>query len=184
VARLHEADEIDLGTGAAREGRKRDHYRRAVRTALIVYLDSSAIVKLYAPEAESTWVAEYVRGLRDPLPFSHLHEIEVKNALRLKVFREEVRSRPISKSIQTMDKDMSSQILKRPELNWIDVFRKAEELSKRFTPRAGSRSLDLLHVASSLLIPCREFLTFDARQASVAKKAGLRIVRLGRRAGS
>ena len=58
-----------------------------------VYLDSSAIVKLYAPESDTAAVAEYVRGLTDPLPFSHLHEIEVKNALRLKVFRREADSR-------------------------------------------------------------------------------------------
>jgi predicted nucleic acid-binding protein len=73
---------------------------------------------------------------------------------------------------------MRSQILKRPELNWADVFRRAEELSKRFSSRSGSRTLDLLHVASSLLISCRDFLTFDDRQATVAKKAGLRIVSL------
>ena len=56
-----------------------------------VYLDSSAIVKLYAPEAESPSVAAYVTGLKEPLPFSHLHEIEVKSALRLKVFRKDGR---------------------------------------------------------------------------------------------
>ena len=145
-----------------------------------VYLDSSAIVKLYVPEAETPSVAAYVRGLKEPLPFSHLHEIEVKNALRLKVFRKEAFSRPVSTSIRTIDKDLGLQILKRPDLNWGDVFRRAEELSKRFSSRSGSRSLDLLHVASCLLIPCRDFLTFDDRQAIVARKAGLHMVRLGK----
>lgn len=145
-----------------------------------VYLDSSAIVKLYVPEADSATVAAYVRTLKEPLPFSHLHEIEVKNALRLKVFRKEALSRAVLKSIRTIDKDMGLQILKRPELNWVDVFRRADELSKRFSPRSGSRSLDLLHVASCLLIPSRDFLTFDARQASVARKAGLHIVHFGK----
>ena len=145
-----------------------------------VYLDSSAIVKLYMPEADSALVVNYVRGLKEPLPFSHLHETEVKNALRLKMFRKEASSRPVAKSIRAMDQDRDSQILKRPEWNWTDVFRKAEELSKRFTVRSGSRSLDLLHVASSLLIPCREFLTFDARQALLARKAGLRLIRLAK----
>ena len=145
-----------------------------------VYLDSSAIVKLYVPEVESPSVAAYVRGLKEPLPFSHLHEIEVKNALRLKVFRKEALSSPVSKSIRTIDKDVGLQILKRPELNWVDVFRKAEELSKRFSSRSGSRPLDLLHVASCLLIPSRDLLTFDDRQAEVAGKAGLHIVRVGK----
>ena len=82
-----------------------------------VYLDSSAIVKLYVPEADSASVAAYVHTLKEPLPFSHLHEIEVKNALRLKVFRKEALSRAVLKSIRTIDKDMGFQILKRPELN-------------------------------------------------------------------
>ena len=52
-----------------------------------VYLDSSAIVKLYAPEDGTSLTVAYVLGLKEPLPFSHVHEIEVKNALRLKVLR-------------------------------------------------------------------------------------------------
>jgi predicted nucleic acid-binding protein len=151
---------------------------------LTVYLDSSAVVKLYIPEVDSELLANYVRRLKDPLPFSHLHELEIKNALRLKAFRKDAQARQVSKSIRLIDKDRDSYILKRPELNWVDVFRKAGELSMRFTGRSGSRSLDLLHVASCLLIPCSEFLTFDSRQASFARKAGLRLIRLKKNKGS
>lgn len=143
-----------------------------------VYLDSSAIVKLYAPEPDSAALVAYVQGLREPLTFSPLHDLEVKNALRLKVFRKEAPSSQVLKSIRTIDKDLSQEILKRPDLNWPDVFRKADELSKRFSSRSGSRSLDLLHVASCLLLSSRDFLTFDDRQAKVARKAGLRLVLL------
>ena len=86
---------------------------------------------------------EYVLGLKDPLPFSHLHAIEVKNALRLKRFRGEADSRKVLGSIKAIEKDAASQILKRPDLNWLEVFRQAEELSKKFSARYGSRSLDL-----------------------------------------
>jgi predicted nucleic acid-binding protein len=146
---------------------------------LSAYLDSSALVKLYVPEAETDAVAVFVNALRQPLPFSHLHELEVKNALRLKIFRKECPARPVSRAIRLMDKDLRAEILKRPALNWPEVFRKADELSKRFSARSGARSLDLLHVASCLLLSSRDFLTFDDRQAVVAKKAGLRLVRLG-----
>jgi predicted nucleic acid-binding protein len=145
---------------------------------LKVYLDSSAIVKLYAPEPDTPAVAEYVRGLKDPLPFSHLHEIEVKNALRLKAFRGEADSRKVLRAIRTIEKDVASQVLKRPELNWPDVFRRADDLSRTFSARWGSRSLDLLHVAACCLLDCRNFLTFDDRQMVLARKAKLRIVRL------
>jgi predicted nucleic acid-binding protein len=144
------------------------------------YLDSSAIVKLYAPEAETAAVAEYVRSLKEALPFSRLHAIEVKNALRLKVYRKESPARPVSLAIRLIEKDVSARVLERPELDWPEVFRKADELSKRFASRWGSRSLDLLHVASCMLIGCRDFLSYDERQVVVAKKAGLHVVRPGK----
>ena len=144
----------------------------------MVYLDSSAIVRLYAPQADTPFVAAYVRGLKSPLPFTHLHEIEVKNALRLKVFRREADSRRVLRSIRAIEEDLTSQLLNRPQLSWPDVFRRADELSKQFTSRSGSRSLDLLHVACCLLLGCRDFFTFDDRQATLAKKAKLRLVRL------
>jgi hypothetical protein len=37
-----------------------------------------------------------------------------------------------------------------------------------------------LHVASCLLIGCRDFLSYDERQVVIAKKAGLHVVRLGK----
>lgn len=53
------------------------------------YLDSSALIKLYVTEAHSTEVAHFVSMLAHALPFSHLHDLEMKNGLRLKVFRQE-----------------------------------------------------------------------------------------------
>ena len=102
-----------------------------------VYLDSSAIVKLYAPEPETASVAEYVGSLREALPFSHLHEIEVKNALRLKVFRKESPARPVSQAIRLIQNDVSARVLERPELDWPEVFRR-EELVRGLRENPGS----------------------------------------------
>jgi len=52
-----------------RESPQAKSYRRADGTALSVYLDSSAIVKLYAPESDSASVAAYVSGLTKRCPF-------------------------------------------------------------------------------------------------------------------
>ena len=145
---------------------------------MTVYLDSTALVKLYIPEVHSAIVVEFVRSLKDPLLFSHLHEIEVKNAIRLKTFRRELPPRLAAMAIRSVEKDVTAQILIRPNLNWTDIYRKAIELSNRFSSRLGSRSLDLLHVATCLLIPCPDFLTFDERQMTVAKKSGLHLLRL------
>jgi hypothetical protein len=89
-----------------------------------VYLDSSAIVKLYAPEAETAAVSGYVRSLKEALPFSHLHEIDVKNALRLKVFRKESPARPVSRAIRLIEKDLSARVLERPRIGLAGSFSK------------------------------------------------------------
>jgi hypothetical protein len=38
----------------------------------------------------------------------------------------------------------------------------------------------LLHVASCVLLGCRDFLSYDARQIVIAKKTGLHVVRLAK----
>jgi predicted nucleic acid-binding protein len=49
------------------------------------------------------------------------------------------------------------------------------DLSKKHSATIGSRSLDILHVASALSINADRFLTFDDRQTRLAELAGLTI---------
>lgn len=50
----------------------------------------------------------------------------------------------------------------------------AERLSARHSESQGTRSFDILHVASALVLGTGHFITFDARQGSLATSAGLR----------
>ena len=143
-----------------------------------VYLDSSALIKLYVSEAESVRVSDYVRALPQALPVSQLHDVEMRNGLRLKVFRREAATATVKKALKLMDDDRASGVVARPPLNWVDVYRQAEGLSETHTPAVGCRSLDLLHVASALVLAVSDFLTFDDRQANLAEKAGLRLVKV------
>ena len=142
------------------------------------YLDSSAIVKLYAPEVHSAKVTAHVQSLLHPIFCSHLHDLEIRNGLRLKIFRGEVAAKSVAAALQLMDEDLRMGVLVRPELNWVDVFRRAETVSKEHSFAMGVRSLDLLHIASALILNADDFLTFDDRQLASARKAGLRIVDL------
>jgi predicted nucleic acid-binding protein len=49
----------------------------------------------------------------------------------------------------------------------------AERLSAMHSEKLGTRSLDILHVAAAVVLGKQEFLTFDQRQAALAKAAGL-----------
>ena len=142
-----------------------------------IYLDSSALIKLYVPEAESISVQNYLSGVRGPLWFSQLHELELKNGLQLKLFRKETVRRPVGEALKLINSDLSSGILVRPPLNWPEVFECAVSLANRYSASNGCRSLDLLHVASAILLQTTAFLTFDTRQAVAAAKAGVQLVR-------
>jgi hypothetical protein len=48
------------------------------------------------------------------------------------------------------------------------------ELSERHTSHLGTRTLDVIHVASALTMKATHFVTYDDRQASLAKAIGLR----------
>ena len=145
---------------------------------MITYLDSSALIKLYVPEDNSAEVARYVLRRRQSLPLSPLHELELKNGLRAKAFRKEASRRSVNAALQHLREDIASGIYVRPPLDWPEVFEVAEALSEHSTAKVGGRSLDLLHVASAKILKVQGFLTFDQRQAILARKAGLKIVRV------
>ena len=62
-----------------------------------------------------------------------------------------------------------------PFEDWAKVYSIAEELSAQHTRQGGHRSFDLLHVATALHLKAGRFLTFDTRQAELAKAAGLKV---------
>lgn len=141
------------------------------------YLDTSALVKLYYPESESEYLSRWILERKSPLIFTSLHELELRNALSLKVYRKELtrrRSKIIERIIRA---DINEGVLWRPSVVWGEVFSNGFKLLKH-TQKIGSRSLDLLHVAAALELSCDSFLTYDGRQERLAKAVGLKIIRL------
>ncbi len=55
----------------------------------------------------------------------------------------------------------------------LEVLRRPDDLSKRYTVREGCRSLGILHMATALHLGARELLTFDENQRVLAAVAGL-----------
>jgi predicted nucleic acid-binding protein len=53
------------------------------------------------------------------------------------------------------------------------MFERAQALAGKHTGRLGVRSLDILHVAVALELQAEAFLTFDRRQARLARAEGL-----------
>lgn len=116
-----------------------------------------------------------MRDFRDALPYTPLHRHELRNALRLAVFRKEIDAVRRGAAFVDIDSDLGDGIIAHVPIGWTNAFREAEELGKTHTETLGIRSVDLLHVGIALTLGARRFLTFDARQGELAKAAGLNV---------
>ena len=138
----------------------------------MIYLDTGCLVKLYYPEPESPSLARLVSG--SALVFTTLHELEVANALELKVFRKEASAAQVKATHALVAADVSSGLLHRPSVSWADVWKQADAFARQHTRLLGCRSLDILHCAVAAQLDPQLFVTTDGRQARLAAKIGLR----------
>ena len=141
---------------------------------MTAYADSGFLCSLYAPDAHTSRVLIWMQRHREPLPCAGLHRLEFRNALRLRIFRKELTPPQRESAIQAMLSDLAAGVFTYVEPAWPEVLLEAERLSAAHSETLGTRSLDILHVASALVLGARDFLTFDARQGALASAVGLR----------
>ena len=139
------------------------------------YADTSFLVPLFIRESTSVAAIEEADRLEEPLPLIFLNSIEFINALNARVFRQEITSRIRGAAFAKFQEYLDQDVFVREAVDPEEVRQRAEELSNRYTPRHGARSLDLLHIAAAQFIECRRILTFDERQRVIAKKEGLAV---------
>ena len=138
------------------------------------YADTGFLCSLYAPDAHTVRVVGRMKAQELPLPIVWLHDIEFRNALRLRVFRREITQAERESSLNAMLSDVADGVLvhRAPPLQ--DILKEAERLSAVHSEGLGTRTLDILHVAAALVLGCAVVLTFDRRQQALASAAGLR----------
>ena len=139
------------------------------------YADTSFLVAVYSPESDSPKALRVMQRLTEPLPFTPFHRHELRTGIRLRVFRGEITAEHRTAAFRDMDSDLEDNILVHTPAPWTDAFREAERLANAHTEKMGVRSFDLLHVGLALALGATEILTFDARQAALAKAAGLKV---------
>lgn len=113
----------------------------------MIYLDTGCLLKLYYPESESPKVAKLVSG--DTIALIALHELEIANALELKLFRKEASANQIRATHALIESDLRSGVLYRPTVVWEDLLREASSLARAHTRTIGCRSLDIIHCAAA-----------------------------------
>jgi predicted nucleic acid-binding protein len=136
------------------------------------YADTSLLASLYLNDAR---VAESVALLRTfSIPVTVLGRIELFNALQLAVFRRQILATEAAALRATIEQDLASGVLRMTPLP-AHVFERAEALVASHSAVLGARSLDVLHVATAVELGAGVFLTYDQRQAALARAAGLKV---------
>lgn len=141
-----------------------------------LYYDSGVLVKLYVREELSDTVIQFLQQRGEIVIVNSLHELEIRNALRLKRFRNEIDGEQLAASMNMIAGDLAGMRLIRCEFSWQAVCERAERLSAAATTRIGVRTIDLLHVAAALDRSASGLVSLDRRQRAAADAAGLDIV--------
>jgi predicted nucleic acid-binding protein len=140
----------------------------------MLYLDTSAVLKLYLEEEGTPEVIDLVAAQSEPLPVWFLTEVEFTNAVRFKVFTTELKASEVEDLLARYHEHKVKGRFFTPAFDPVIL----QELSLRMTtrtPRLGCRALDILHVAAARLCEADLFVTADKRQAKLAEAEGLAV---------
>jgi predicted nucleic acid-binding protein len=142
---------------------------------MVIYPDTSFLFSLYVTEETTPLAEAYGIGLSEAMIFTPFHRLELRAALRLRVFRGDLSLDHLKMAFRDNEEDLAQGILQHTPLVWADALREAERLGEAHLTEIGARSGDLLHVASAVVLDAREFVTFDQRQTKLARRAGLKV---------
>lgn len=138
-----------------------------------MYLDASALVKLYLPERGSNEVNRSVRGRRD-LVVSDLTVTELVSALARRRREGSLRPEAASRLRETVLLHLSAGIFERVLGLDPRTHRQAERLL--FSSSRSLRAGDALHLALAASAEARAIVTFDLHLAEAARATGLRAI--------
>ena len=91
------------------------------------------------------------------MPLTPLALLELRNAFNRAVQRQRITAAQRDALWQDVEADIASGFLVPTPVAAATLHDKARQLSDRYTPTLGTRSLDLLHVAAALILEAKKF---------------------------
>jgi predicted nucleic acid-binding protein len=137
----------------------------------MVYADTSFLVSLYLPDANSAAAQRRFR-LDWQIPLTPFGESEIANAFELACSRRLLPGADVGRAWEEFRGDIQRGVFSLRPLP-AATFTRAQALSRQFTRRLGCRTLDVVHVAMALELNANGFCTFDSRQRKLALAAGI-----------
>ncbi len=139
------------------------------------YPDTSFLFSLYVPQLHSPRASAHFKAMTEPLQMTSLSRFELTNAIQLATFRKSIPARNAQAAFAAMAEDLASGAFTLVPCDWAAVHSRAFQIAVKYTGKGGHRGFDILHVATALELGVTDFLTFDFRQAALAKAVGLRV---------
>jgi hypothetical protein len=136
------------------------------------YADTSFLVSLYVPDAHSEAASAAMKQARGEVMITPFGEVELLNAIQLRVFRGELTPAQARSAARAFEDDLSSGVFGLHPIT-VATFESAKRLAARHTHSLGVRTLDLLHVSAALVLEAEALYTFDLNQRKLARAAGL-----------
>jgi predicted nucleic acid-binding protein len=140
---------------------------------LTTYADASFLTSLYVLDPNSKLAVETLRQHSPQLVISEFGVIETLNAFYQRCFRGQLDTLEANKLADSFQKDISSGFLLLrtvPE----EAYTRSRAITLQRTPQLGTRTGDVLHVATALEYAAEWFLSFDKRQLRLAVAEGLK----------
>lgn len=132
-----------------------------------VYADPSFIVSLYSPDANSATAARTMQASSADRFLTTFGELEVVNAMGLRIFRKEVSPTQAQSALLEFEKDLRDGVFQLRGLTDA-VLERAHQLSRQTTAKLGTRTANLLHVAAALELGVDCLYSFDLHQRRLA----------------
>ncbi|MBI2896290.1 MAG: PIN domain nuclease [Deltaproteobacteria bacterium] len=140
------------------------------------YVDPSALRSLYVHDDRSARFCAWRRRVGGSLSITRFGRSEIVNSVFLAVHRGVMERDAALAALADLDADLHEGRLTLVDVLWRRTLDLASELSVRHTASLGTRTLDVLHVATAMALSKSHFLSYDDRQAKLAKAVGLRVL--------
>ncbi len=141
---------------------------------MVICADTSFLFSLYGNDGNAPRAVAWMKTCRTTLTLSTLNEYELGNALRFAEFRKGIGPGEAAFFWAQFEADRAAARLRVQVCNLADVVDEAKRLSSTYSLTGGHRGFDILHVAASLRLKAKQFLTFDANQKTLAEAEGMK----------
>lgn len=142
---------------------------------MIVTADASFLVSLYGVDVNSPAARAWMAANAEPLLLTDVLRFETENALRLARFRGRITDAELTQALAEIESDLAQGIMIATDIAADVHWAECRRVSAAHTLSSGSRAYDITHVAAAILLKADTFLSFDARQRTLAQRLGLTV---------